>query len=120
MSALDINQSIAVRRAIQLLEIFRSIDADMPIGEAMSLLLIAQGETRDGGLTVTELNQKGDFALSSASRYMQSLNMKNRHGRAGHELVTDPRDPNDERRKVLQLTPKGRRIIGIVTTILGG
>lgn len=117
MSALDTEQAIAVRKAIQLLEVFRSIDENIPIGEVISFLLIAQGETNDGeGLTITELGKAGGFSLSSASRYMQSLNMKNRHGRQGHELINDPRDPNDERRKILQVTPKGRRIVGLINT----
>lgn len=112
---------VSISRALKLLALFRDMDVDMPMGEAVSLLLIAQGETKEGGgLTVTELKDRGEFALSSASRYMKALAKKDRHGRPGQELVTDPRDPFDERRKVLCLTPKGRRLVEQINTILRG
>jgi len=56
----------------------------MPMGEAVSFILIALGENREGGgLTVTELGSRGGFALSSASRHMKSLGKKNRRGEPG-------------------------------------
>ena len=112
---------VAISKALQLLNIFRDMDPDMTMGEAVSLLFIAQGERKDGGgLTVTELSVKGDFALSSASRYMKSLGKKDRHGRPGEEVVSDARDPNDERRKILRLTTKGRRVLAQVMTLFIG
>ena len=112
---------VAISKALQLLNIFRDMDPDMTMGEAVSLLFIAQGERKDGGgLTVTELSAKGDFALSSASRYMKSLGKKDRHGRPGEEVVSDARDPNDERRKILRLTTKGRRVLAQVMTLFIG
>ena len=57
-------------RALQLMEVFRSIDPDMPIGAAVSYLMIALGERSDGtGLSVTELAKSGEFPLSNASRW---------------------------------------------------
>lgn len=120
MSNADTSKMIA-RKALGVLETFRVLDADMSIGEAVAFLLVALGETGgEGGLTVTEIGQQGGFSLASASRYIQSLNKKNRHGRDGHELVTDPRDPMDDRRKVLRLTPKGRRILSQIDAVIGG
>ena len=117
----SIESRISISRALKLLAVFRDMDADMPMGEAVSLLLIAQGETKEGGgLTVTDLRDRGEFALSSASRYMRALAKKDRHGRPGQELVADSRDPLDERKKVLRLTPKGRRVIEQINTIVGG
>jgi DNA-binding MarR family transcriptional regulator len=111
---------VVVNRAIQLLEVFRTLNPDMPMGEAVSLLLIAQGETKEGGgLTVTELKDRGGFALASASRYMKSLSDKNRHGAEGHQLVTADRDPLDDRRKVLRLSSKGSRVIGQIKSAIG-
>lgn len=115
-------EKVSISKAIQLLDVFRDLDSEMPIGQAFSLLLIAQGETEEGGgLTVTDLSRQGQFALSSSSRYVQCLGgRKDRHGRPGQELVSDPRDPADDRRKVLRLTPKGNRIISRIHHTLGG
>lgn len=119
MSIVSINQ-ITTRKALQALEIFRALDTDMPIGEAVAFLLIALGETKDGGgLTVTEVGQQGGFSLASASRHMKSLNKIDRYGKAGHELVIDPRDPKDDRRKVLKLTHKGRTILNQIEAAIG-
>ena len=94
------------------LDLFRDIDSGMTVGEIAAFLLIAQGETKDGGgLTVEELMKAGEFALSSASRYSNGLAEKNRKGEPGRQLVTNFRDPADDRRKVLRLTPKGARLI---------
>lgn len=120
MSNADNSAKAATNRALQILNVFRDIDPDMPMGEAVSLLLIALGETKDGGgMTVTDLKNQGDFAMSSASRYMKSLGKKDRHGRAGAEMVSDARDPMDERRKVLRLTAKGRRAVEKIQQLTG-
>lgn len=110
---------ISVHRALQVLEVFRAIDPDMPMGTAVSFLMIADGETPDGGLSVTELSTRGGFALSSASRYVQALAEMDRHRRPGHDLVTDHVDPMERRRKVLKLTPKGKRILTQIRNVIG-
>ena len=51
---------------------------------------------------------------------MKSLGKKDRHGRPGEEVVSDARDPNDERRKILRLTTKGRRVLAQVMTLFTG
>ena len=92
----------------------------MPIGCIIGFLLIAQGETTEGGgLTVTEMSKKGEFALSTGSRYMNYLNKKDRRGNPGLELITDPRDPMDDRRKVLKLSSQGRRVVSQITHTIG-
>ena len=116
----DASNRIVANRVLQVLDIFRELDPDMPMGEAVSFTLIALGETKEGGgMTVTELGDRGGFALASASRYMKSLGKKNRHGDPGHEIVADSRDPLDERRKVLRLTAKGMRVIQKMKNIVG-
>jgi len=113
------NKKLSANKALEILEIFRGFNPDMPMGEAVSFLLIANGETREGGgLTVTELGKLGDFSLAAASRYMRSLSTKNRQGELGHEVVTDHRDPLDDRRKVLRLSDKGREVVGRINGVL--
>lgn len=112
---------ISAHRALQVLEVFRTIDPDMPMGTAVSFLMIAEGETADGGgLSVTELSTQGGFALSSASRYVQALGKVDRHRRPGHDLVSDHIDPMERRRKILKLTPKGHRVLAQLRNATGG
>ncbi len=96
-----------------MLGIFRDMDknTETTISEAISLLLIAQNETKNGGLTVTELGKKGDFSLASASRYIRSLSVVDRQGRDGLGLVTAERDPMDDRKKILRVSPEGFTVI---------
>lgn len=121
MGTLDTSSEtkIALSRALQVLEIFRTIDPDMPMGEAVSFLMIANGESKDSGLSITELSKMGAFALSSASRYVQALGEVDRHRRPGHDLVSDHVDPMERRRKILKVTPKGRRVITQIKSALG-
>ena len=114
----DAHSKVALSRALQLLNIFRDLDSDMPMGEAVSFLLIAAGETKDGGgLSVTDLSVKGEFALSSASRYQKSLGKQDRHGRAGKEVVEVLRP--DDRSKILRITPKGNRVVAQIINVIG-
>lgn len=117
---LDPRSRVALSRALNILEVFRTIDPDMKMGEAVGFLMIAAGETHDGGLSVTELSKQGGFALSSASRYAQALGELNRHHKPGYELVKDEVDLMERRRKILRVTPKGRRILAQITNIVGG
>lgn len=116
----EIDAKVSINRALQVLEVFRAIDPDMPMGTAVSFLMIAGGETPDGGLSVTELSKQGGFALSSASRYVQALAEMDRHRRPGHDLVSDHIDPMERRRKVLKLTAKGKRIVSQIRNATGG
>ena len=120
MSNIDTKARVSTSRALQILNVFRDMDPDMPMGQAVSFLLIAGGETKEGGgITITELSERGEFALSSSSRYVKALGTKDRRGEPGQEVVSAPRDPLDERRKVLRLTPKGRRVLEKIEQLIG-
>ena len=110
---------ISANKTLQVLNVLRSQDQDMPIGEAVSLMLIAIGETKDGGgLSGVELETLGQFSRASASRYAKALSDKDRHGNPGLELATYERKPQDDRTKVLRLTPKGHMILSQISNIL--
>lgn len=112
----DQESRMTLNKARQVLEVFRAIDPEMPMGAAVSFLLIAGGDD----LSVTELSKQGGFALSSASRYVQSLGEMDRHHRPGHDLVKDRVDPMERRKKILEVTPRGKRIISQLKAVLGG
>lgn len=111
---------IAVSKATQILSIFMGLGSKVLMGEAYSLLLIASGETQEGGgITITELASKSGVALSTASRTVDALtNDGKRSGGAGYALITSTRDPMDDRRKILRLTAKGRRTIETISHLL--
>lgn len=116
MKTLTTDERVALNKVIRLLNTFRDISpkTDMTLAEAVTFLLIAQGETQaGGGLTVTELRDKAEVALSSASRYMRSLSdtYTDRQGNPGHGLISHLEDPQDGRRKILRATDKGHRFI---------
>lgn len=114
-----LGSKIAVSKSLQIMELFRTLDTNMPIGEVVSFLTIAALETEDGGFTtVTELGLRGGFSLASASRHMRSLSIESRQGYAGHDVVTATVDPMDARRRLLSISPKGQRIIFNISRIL--
>jgi DNA-binding MarR family transcriptional regulator len=116
---LDKETRIALNRVKSALETFLALDRDMPMGEALAFLHIALGETADTALSIKELQDRATFPMSTASRYVHSLAEMDRHGRQGKEMITHPRDPLDDRRKVLRITAKGRRIANQLRTALG-
>lgn len=120
-SAVDLESRIAVSKARRVLQVFRELDQNMPIGQAVAFLTIYEGQDNDGGgLTVTELQKQGGFALSSASRYTNGLAEKDRRGQEGLHLITNDRDPASDARKILRMTPKGDSLVSSIRTIMKG
>jgi DNA-binding MarR family transcriptional regulator len=109
----------ALEKLLRALQVFRSDDRDMPIGEAVSFLFIALGETpTGGGISVTDVSKQGDFSLASASRHAQALGLMDRHQRPGLAWVSDAVDPMERRKKVLRLTDEGRLAVAELVTAL--
>lgn len=102
---------LALEKILRALEVFRSDDRDMPIGEAVSFLSIALSETKEGGMSVTELSKLGDFSLASASRHAQALGKFDRRRDPGLEWIEDSVDLMERRKKILKVTAQGRRIV---------
>jgi hypothetical protein len=118
-SKIDEETKAALEKVFRALEVFRFGDRDMPIGEAVGFLAIAMAETDDSGLSVTELSQKCDFSLASASRHMQALGQLDRHRRPGLEWVKDETDLMERRKKILRVTPQGRRVVQQLKLAMG-
>src|ERR1700761_2752142 len=105
-----------IATVVRVLEAFRRFDPDMPIQYALSFLTIAQHE----GMSMGELAQHLGIAQSSASRNIAALSKWHSFGKAGHDLVEAHEDPRERRRKLVQLTPKGRRLIAMLKAIVAG
>lgn len=92
---------------------FRSLDPDMPIPQAMALLLIAKHE----GLSLKELADKVGVGMASASRYVAAFGKPTRPGAKGMGLVVAVEDPLERRKKIITLTGKGRAVVNKVTGV---
>ena len=106
---------LAISKAIQVMEVFRDMDATMPIAEAMSFLLLAN---EDEDTTLQHVGDQLGFSLSTASRHVQALGKFDRNNEPGLELLTDPVDGNNRRKKTRLLTPKGRLLVERLVHIL--
>lgn len=102
-------------KALSLLEKFRTLDSEMQMPQAVTLLTVALNE----GISLTELTEKTSQATSSASRNVAALSNVHRAGKPGHGLVLNREDPVERRRKQHVLTPKGRRFLEEVVKIVG-
>jgi len=95
----------------RIFDTFRLLNSDMTIGECIALVEIAKGMTDTGGMTVTELSKECGFPLSSTSRYTVKLAGKVKPEDTSSALISNHRDPMDDRRKELRLTPRGKLVL---------
>lgn len=86
--------------ALGILSNLREIDPNMPVSEALSLLLIAKYD----GISLKDLASKADVGMASASRYVRTFSLE-------QNLVTATEDPDERRKKVISLTAKGKSTI---------
>lgn len=102
-----------MRLLIQALEELRDLDADMPIAQALSLLLIAKNE----GMSLKDVAQQAGVGMASASRYVAAFGRPVKEGAKGHGLVAAVEDPEERRKKIITLTPKGRTFVNKLTGV---
>jgi DNA-binding MarR family transcriptional regulator len=71
------------------------------------------------GLTQQELANRTGMALSSISRNLMALGEWNRSGKPGLSLVETADDPEERRRHIAFLSPKGRSLVHRILQQLG-
>lgn len=89
---------------------FRELDPDMPIGVPWAFIHVAIHEG-DNGISLSDLAERADFGLSTASRYIAALSKINRHREDGFNLVVMHENPMERRQKLISLSPKGRAFL---------
>ena len=52
-----------------------------------------------------------NMTQASMSRNVAALSPWHRHGKKGHELLLAQEDPEERRRKIIRLTPKGEKFM---------
>ena len=114
-------QKVTLSKTLQLMEIFRSLDptSEITLGEVATLIHVALAEQRDGSsVSITELADKAAVSLASSSRYVKALSTQDRQGREGLGLISSVRDPADDRRKIVTMTPEGNKVLAKVIKIM--
>lgn len=101
------SQQHVLAALIDALEELRKLDDEMPIQTAVTFLTAALKP----GCSMKELSDRIGLGQSSASRNVSTLAKWKSPGRPGHEVLETAEDILDRRRKVVDLTPKGKRII---------
>ncbi len=89
----------------------RELSPTMPLAELQMFLLVAMNE----GASLTELCDLADMKKSTGSRYLLDLSEKTRGGSPGYGLVARDVDPDELRRNMYALTPKGRSLLKAMT-----
>lgn len=114
MSALSARERRAARRLLAAIQEFRTLDPDMQLPMAASLLIVALND----GVSRTEVMEELDVAGSTATRNLMGLMAQGRLGRPGHGLVSQRVNPDERRWRMHSLTPEGvamvRRLAAIV------
>jgi DNA-binding MarR family transcriptional regulator len=96
-------------RLAQAMKVIEALDAQMPIRQARCLVQLAQV---DEPMHQTELAKRTGLSVSTMSRYVASFGPK------GLGLVTNEKNPEEGRCRVVGLTRKGRSIIKALVTEL--
>lgn len=97
-------------KAAMLFQAFRQVDQTMPMQLAYTFLLVALHD----GISVTEVADLAGFRLATASRHLLDLGERNRKKEPGLGLVKSEVDPDELRRKIYTLTPKGRNLYNTI------
>jgi len=98
-----------VKVILGVLEMFRTLDAEMPIGQITAFLTIS--ESGDAGVTMTDLSEKLGIGISTCSRHIGALGSINRYHEEGHKLISSVEDPTERRRKIITLTFAGKAFL---------
>jgi len=98
---------VQIRNVQEFLKTFTDLNQTIPVGAVLMFLTVALNE----GLSQGELVDKSGIKKSTASRYLLDLSDKTRTGDQGYGLVKGEIDPDELRRKMYSLSPKGRKII---------
>ena len=97
-----------------ILTTLRGINPTMSVQVAHTLLLVALNP----GASLTELCTSSGFKLSTMSRNLMDLGVRNRKREPGLGLVVSVIDDEELRKKQVNLTPKGEMLIKQLVDIM--
>lgn len=115
-NALNDTQRKNLKVLIDTIELFRTLDADMPTQTLLAFLYTKVLEDENDAATVRQIAGKLHTTSSSASRNILAHTTINRHRKEGTGLVETHENPMKRNEKIIRITPKGERFL---STILG-
>lgn len=98
------------------LELFRTIDPEM---QAQTVAVFCVVAKENEPVSMSTIKKQLGIAQSSVSRNVALLGEMNRHGREGPNLVQAWENPVNRREKLVELTPAGVRMRGLLKTMIG-
>jgi DNA-binding MarR family transcriptional regulator len=101
---------------LRMIKRLREVESEMPAQMVHCFL----GVALQPGITMQQLGDETGLSQSATSRNIQTLGKWHRIGKAGYDLATAIEDPEDSRRKIMFLTPKGNRLIRDLLSDLTG
>ena len=105
---------IDMAKLAKAIEHFRTLDKEIPAQVIATFLYVA---THDDCNKI-DLEKALAFSSASGSRNTDWLSAYHRLNKPGLGLIIKYRDPNNRRRQVLQLSPKGRILVQQLKKIL--
>lgn len=108
-----IDDKTAARALLKALKVLQDEfeTGDVPMHQAAVLLTIALEEDKDGGLEVSDVSEATGLSGAATSRNLSALGEWHRLQRPGLKLVDVKPKLEDRRRKKVELTDEGHRLI---------
>lgn len=107
---------LTIAKGLRFVEEFRKMDPEMQMQTAAVFLTVVI----EPGITMRRMGDKLGLSQASCSRNVTSLSKWRKENIPGHDLVEAVEDPSERRRKIVHLTPKGKRVAESISTIIGG
>jgi DNA-binding MarR family transcriptional regulator len=95
---------------LKIVEAFRAIDQDMPIGQVVFFL----HASREEGSSLRDVAQMANCKMATASRYLSTLSVRSRKADDGLDLLYYEENPMDRRQRLIYLTDKGCKLLDVL------
>ena len=105
---------IDMAKLAQAIEHFRTLDKEIPAQVIATFLYVASHDD----CSKVDLEKALAFSNASGSRNTDWLSAFHRLNKPGLGLIIKYRDPTNRRKQVLQLSPKGRKLVQELKQIL--
>lgn len=107
-----------LRKLGEALGMMGELDPEMPMQQFRVFVEVAIHDPKP--MPMSELSIAVGIAQSSVSRNVAALSSWSRHRERGHELLRAYEDPMNRRRKLIELTPRGRAVKSRLEKLLNG
>jgi DNA-binding MarR family transcriptional regulator len=101
---------------LSLLGALSDLDKNFPLPYAIFLAEVARNE----GCSLSDLQRTTGMPLPTLSRISWALSTKRQNGAVPYRLIEQDYAPDNRRRKVIRLSPKGRAFTSRLTNITDG